>query len=86
MFTTQLSGPGSAVLLGHGGVFELEVSPAKPPVTVDPQAFVGSAGQVNTSLRSAMSWRNVGRTGGEAMQLECSGQGIVYVQASEEKL
>ena len=86
MFTTQLSGPGSAVLLGHGGVFELEVSPQKPPVTVDPQAFVGSAGQVHTTLRSAMSWRNVGRTGGEAMQLECSGQGIVYVQASEEKL
>ncbi|WP_232716838.1 AIM24 family protein [Gordonia metallireducens] len=86
MFTTQLSGPGSAVILGHGGVFELEVSPNKPPVTVDPQAFVGSAGQVNTNLRSTVSWRNVGRTGGEAMQLECSGQGIVYVQASEEKL
>ncbi|MFV3112900.1 AIM24 family protein, partial [Gordonia amicalis] len=86
MFTTQLSGPGSAVILGHGGVFELEVTPNKPPVTVDPQAFVGSAGQVNTNLRSTVSWRNVGRTGGEAMQLECSGQGIVYVQASEEKL
>ncbi|HCS57365.1 MAG TPA: hypothetical protein DIW80_09115 [Gordonia polyisoprenivorans] len=86
MFTTQLSGPGQVVILGHGGVFELPVSPDRPPVTVDPQAYVGAAGQVNTTLRSTVSWRNVGRTGGEAMQLECAGQGVVYVQASEEKL
>ncbi|MBY4572780.1 AIM24 family protein [Gordonia paraffinivorans] len=86
MFTTQVSGPGQVVILGHGGVFELEVSPQKPPVTVDPQAFVGASGQVTTTLRSTVSWRNVGRTGGEAMQLECAGQGVVYVQASEEKL
>ncbi|MGC4935277.1 AIM24 family protein [Gordonia sp. DT30] len=86
MFTTQLSGPGQVVILGHGGVFELPVSPDRPPVTVDPQAYVGAAGPVNTTLRSTVSWRNVGRTGGEAMQLECAGQGVVYVQASEEKL
>ncbi|GAA1888218.1 AIM24 family protein [Williamsia serinedens] len=85
MFTTQLSGPGSAVMLGHGGVFDLPVRPDKP-VIVDPQAYVGAAGQVSTTLRSAVSWRNVGRTGGEAMQLECTGQGTVFVQASEEKL
>ncbi|WLP88606.1 AIM24 family protein [Gordonia sp. NB41Y] len=86
MFTTQLSGAGQVVILGHGGVFELAIAPDRPQVTVDPQAFVASAGQVNTTLRSAMSWRNVGRTGGEAMQLECNGHGVVYVQASEEKL
>lgn len=85
MFTTQLSGPGAAVLLGHGGVFDLPVTPDKP-VIVDPQAYVGAAGQVSTTLRSAVSWRNVGRTGGEALQLECTGQGTVFVQASEEKL
>lgn len=85
MFTTQLSGYGVAVLLGHGGVFELNVG-GPAPVVVDPQAFVGSYGPVRTELKSNMSWRNVGRTGGEAMQLECTGQGIVYVQASEEKL
>ena len=85
MFTTQLTGQGAAVLLAHGGVFELQVG-GPTPVVVDPQAFVASYGPVRTELKSSMSWRNVGRTGGEAMQLECSGQGIVYVQASEEKL
>lgn len=85
MFTTQLSGAGAAVLLGHGGVFDLPVTPDKP-VVVDPQAYVAAGGQLNTTLRSAMSWRNVGRSGGEAMQLECTGQGVVFVQASEEKL
>ena len=74
-----------AGLLAHGGVFELQVG-GPTPVVVDPQAFVASYGPVRTELKSSMSWRNVGRTGGEAMQLECSGQGIVYVQASEEKL
>lgn len=85
MFTTQLSGQGAAVVLAHGGVLELQVG-GPAPVIVDPQAFVASLGPVRTELKSSMSWRNVGRTGGEAMQLECSGQGVVYVQASEEKL
>ena len=81
----ELMGAGSAVLLGHGGIFELPVNPNRP-VFVDPQAFVASAGQVSSTLKSAMSWRNVGRGGGESMQLECTGQGVVYVQASEQKL
>lgn len=85
MFTTQLTGHGTAVLLAHGGVVELRVG-GPNPVVVDPQAFVASYGSIRTELKSSMSWRNVGRTGGEAMQLECTGQGIVYVQASEEKL
>lgn len=86
MFTTQLSGSGQVVILGHGGIFELPVAPDRAPVTVDPQAYVAAAGQVNTTLRSTVSWRNMGRTGGEALQLECAGEGVVYVQASEEKL
>lgn len=85
MFTTQLSGQGSAVLLAHGGVMELQVG--GQPVVVDPQAFVGVYGNVQTELKTAMSWRDaVGRGAGEAMQLNCVGQGVVYVQASEEKL
>lgn len=85
MFTTQLSGQGSAVLLAHGGVMELQVG--AQPVVVDPQAFVAAYGNVQTELKTAMSWRDaVGRGAGEAMQLNCVGQGVVYVQASEEKL
>ncbi|WP_280397051.1 AIM24 family protein [Nocardia carnea] len=86
MFTTQLSGHGSAVLLAHGGYLELQVG-GPNPVVVDPQAFIASYGNVQTELKTAMSWRDaVGRGSGEAMQLQCAGQGIVYVQASEEKL
>ncbi|MBB3604813.1 uncharacterized protein (AIM24 family) [Mycolicibacterium sp. BK556] len=86
MFTTQLSGHGAAVLLAHGGVLELQVG-GPAPVVVDPQAFVGAYGNVTTELKTAMSWRDaVGRGSGEAMQLNCQGQGTVFVQASEEKL
>ncbi|MGN2635206.1 AIM24 family protein [Nocardia takedensis] len=86
MFTTQLSGQGSAVLLAHGGFLELQVG-GPNPIVVDPQAFVAAYGNVQTELKSALSWRDaVGRGAGEAMQLHCVGQGVVYVQASEEKL
>lgn len=86
IFTTQLSGYGAAVLLAHGGILELQVG-GPAPVVVDPQAFVGTYGTVRTELKAAVSWRDaVGRGSGEAMQLHCQGQGIVYVQASEEKL
>lgn len=86
MFTTQLSGLGAAVLLAHGGLFELQVG-GQAPVVVDPQAFVGSYGNVQTELKTAVSWRDaVGKGSGEAMQLHCLGAGVVFVQASEEKL
>lgn len=86
LFTTQLSGYGSAVLLAHGGFIELPVG-GPNPVFVDPDAFVGTHGNIQVELKSALGWREaVGRGVGEAMQLRCTGEGIVYVQASEEKL
>ncbi|MFR9750386.1 AIM24 family protein [Nocardia sp. 004] len=86
MFTTQLSGQGAAALLAHGGFLELSVG-GPNPIVVDPQAFVAAYGAVNTELKTALSWRDaVGRGSGEAMQLQCTGQGVVYIQASEEKL
>ncbi|MEO8748867.1 MAG: AIM24 family protein [Allobranchiibius sp.] len=85
LFTTQLQGQGVVVVVAHGEVMELQVG--QEPVVVDPQAFVGTIGSVQTKLASAMSWRDaVGRGSGEAMQLQCTGQGVVLVQASEEKL
>ncbi|MFV0457279.1 MAG: AIM24 family protein [Actinomycetales bacterium] len=85
MFTTQLSGQGSAVLLSHGGTLELQVG--QHPVVVDPQAYVGHIGNISIELSTAMSWRDaVGRGSGEAMQLKLMGQGVVFVQASEQKL
>jgi uncharacterized protein (AIM24 family) len=67
-------------------VFELPIVPGRD-VRVDPQAYVAHRGDVRNKLSTAIGWREmVGRGSGEAFQLELSGSGTVYVQASEEKL
>ncbi|MFF2142721.1 AIM24 family protein [Kitasatospora sp. NPDC058190] len=86
LFTTRLEGHGSVAVMAHGGVFELPITPGRP-VHVDPQAYVAHRGEVRNKLSTAIGWREmIGRGSGEAFQLELSGQGAVYVQASEEKL
>ncbi|MFF3858764.1 AIM24 family protein [Streptomyces sp. NPDC002209] len=86
LFTTTLEGHGSVAVMAHGGVIELPITPNRP-VHVDPQAYVAHHGDVRNKLSTALGWRDmVGRGSGEAFQLELSGQGAVYVQASEEKL
>jgi uncharacterized protein (AIM24 family) len=86
LFTTTLSGHGSVAVMAHGGVIELPITPNRP-VHVDPQAYVAHFGDVRNKLSTALGWRDmVGRGSGEAFQLELSGNGTVFVQASEEKL
>lgn len=86
LFTTTLKGHGSVAVMAHGGVIELPITPSRP-VHVDPQAYVAHHGEVRNKLSAALGWRDmVGRGSGEAFQLELSGQGAVYVQASEAKL
>ncbi|GAA2945635.1 AIM24 family protein [Kitasatospora cinereorecta] len=86
LFTTTLEGHGAAAVMAHGGVVELSITPGRP-VHVDPQAYVAHHGDVRNKLSTALGWRDmVGRGSGEAFQLELSGSGVVYVQASEEKL
>ncbi|MFE9565492.1 AIM24 family protein [Streptomyces sp. NPDC006487] len=86
LFTTTLKGHGSVAVMAHGGVIELPIHPGRP-IHVDPQAYVAHHGEVRNKLSTALGWRDmVGRGSGEAFQLELSGQGAVYVQASEEKL
>ncbi|MFI8351143.1 AIM24 family protein [Streptomyces sp. NPDC085596] len=86
LFTTTLQGHGAVAVMAHGGVFELSITPQRP-VHVDPQAYVAHHGEVRNKLSTALGWRDmVGRGSGEAFQLELSGSGTVYVQASEEKL
>jgi uncharacterized protein (AIM24 family) len=86
LFTTTLQGKGSVAVMAHGGVIELPITPGSA-VHVDPQAYVAHRGDVRNKLSAALGWREmVGRGSGEAFQLELSGQGMVYVQASEEKL
>ncbi|WP_326699876.1 AIM24 family protein [Streptomyces sp. NBC_01754] len=86
LFTTTLAGHGAVAVMAHGGVTELPITPGSP-VHVDPQAYVAHHGEVTNKLSTAIGWREmVGRGSGEAFQLELSGSGAVYVQASEEKL
>ncbi|WP_331453326.1 AIM24 family protein [Streptomyces sp. SS162] len=86
LFTTTLRGHGAVAVMAHGGVLELPIVPGRP-VHVDPQAYVAHHGDVRNRLSTALGWRDmVGRGSGEAFQLELSGSGAVYVQASEEKL
>lgn len=85
LFTTQLAGDGSAVVLAHGGAIGLQVTPGRV-VAVDPQAYVGHRGQLSVDVTAKVGWREaVGRGSGEAIQLRVQGQGVVYVQASEQK-
>ncbi|GAA4801705.1 AIM24 family protein [Nocardioides caeni] len=84
LFTTRLSGTGSVAVLSHGGTFDIPVR--GDVVSVDPQAYVGHVGQVQVDLSAKVGWRDaVGRGSGEAFQLKFTGQGTVYVQASEQK-
>lgn len=86
LFTTTLKGKGSAAVMAHGGILQLPITPDRP-VHVDPQAYVAHFGNVRNKLSTALGWRDmVGRGSGEAFQLELSGNGTVFVQASEEKL
>ncbi|MFE2942635.1 AIM24 family protein [Streptomyces sp. NPDC059255] len=86
LFTTTLKGHGAVTVMAHGGVIEVPISPGRD-VHVDPQAYVAHHGDVRNKLSTALGWRDmVGRGSGEAFQLELSGSGAVFVQASEEKL
>ncbi|MCH6162692.1 AIM24 family protein [Streptomyces marispadix] len=86
LFTTTLKGKGAVAVMAHGGIIRLPVTPDRP-VHVDPQAYVAHHGDVRNKLSTALGWRDmVGRGSGEAFQLELSGNGAVFVQASEEKL
>lgn len=86
LFTTTLRGKGSVAVMAHGGIIQLPVTPDRP-VHVDPQAYVAHHGDVRNKLSTALGWRDMmGRGSGEAFQLELSGNGAVFVQASEEKL
>ncbi|MEW1721923.1 AIM24 family protein [Streptomyces sp. NPDC093109] len=86
LFTTTLKGHGAVAVMAHGGVIELPITPGAD-IRVDPQAYVAHHGDVRNKLSAAVGWREmVGRGSGEAFQLELSGTGAVYVQASEDKL
>jgi len=85
LFTTLVHGRGPVALLSHGGAFPLQVT-GQWPVGVDPQAYVGHTGNLTLDLKAKVGFRDLtGRGSGEAFTLQVTGQGTVYVQASEQK-
>ncbi|WP_405011536.1 AIM24 family protein [Kitasatospora sp. NBC_01539] len=83
LFTTKVEGHGWAALTSKGPAIILRVSQGMP-LRVDPGAYVAHTGNLNRSLKSGAGWTTIiGEGGGEAMQVEFAGEGLVYVQPSE---
>ncbi|HKQ42700.1 MAG TPA: AIM24 family protein, partial [Pseudonocardia sp.] len=84
LFTTTVTGYGTAALLSSGGPpVALGVSP-QFPLVVDPDAFIASQGRLNQTFVTDVSWRNlVGESSGEAFSLRFDGHGVVYIQPEE---
>jgi uncharacterized protein (AIM24 family) len=83
LFTTTVQGRGELALLCDGPAIALEVTPDRP-VCVDPDAYVGHKGSLSSNIVTDVNWKTfIGQTSGETYQVRFSGQGIVYIQASE---
>ena len=83
LFTTTLEGRGELAIVSEGGAIALDVTPQRP-IFVDPQAYVGHRGQLQSNLITDVGWKTfVGQSSGESYQLKFTGQGTVYIQASE---
>jgi uncharacterized protein (AIM24 family) len=83
LFTTTLTGNGELAILSDGPTIALDVNPNNP-IFVDPQAYIGHRGNLTPGLHTDVSWKSfLGQTSGESFQLKFTGQGTVYIQASE---
>jgi uncharacterized protein (AIM24 family) len=70
-------------IVSEGPVMALEVAPGADLV-VDPDAYVGSRGQLSMNLVSGVSWKSVvGEGTGEPFSLRFTGSGLVLVQSAE---
>lgn len=84
LFTTTLQGMGEIAIISDGSAIALEVTPAKP-IFVDPNAYLGHSGQLDSSLVTDIGWKNlIGKSSGESYQLKFTGMGKVYIQPSEQ--
>ena len=83
LFTTTLQGTGEVAILSDGNCIGLAVTDAVP-VCVDPQAYIGHTGNLDSSIVTDLNWKTfVGQASGESYQIKFSGTGTVYIQASE---
>ena len=83
LFTTTLQGNGEVAILSDGNAIGLPVTP-EVPVCVDPQAYIGHSGNLSSAIVTDLNWKTfVGQASGESYQMKFSGNGTVYIQASE---
>jgi uncharacterized protein (AIM24 family) len=81
--TTSITGTGQVAVLSDGPLIPLEVAPGMD-VVVDPDAYVGSTGQLAMSMVSGVSWKSViGEGSGEPFSLRFTGNGLVFIQPAE---
>ncbi|NHZ37012.1 AIM24 family protein [Massilia rubra] len=83
LFTSTFQGTGDVAILSDGNAIGLPVT-HDVPVCVDPQAYIGHTGQLSSSIITDLNWKTfVGQASGESYQVKFTGQGTVYIQASE---
>jgi uncharacterized protein (AIM24 family) len=83
LFTTTLEGQGELAIISVGNAIELDVTASKP-IFVDPNAYIGHKGQLSSQIVTDVNWKTfVGQASGESYQLKFTGNGSVYIQASE---
>jgi uncharacterized protein (AIM24 family) len=83
LFTTTLQGTGEIAILSDGNAIGLPVTPQQP-VFVDPDAYIAHKGDLSSSIVTDLNWKNlIGQASGESYQVKFTGQGTVYIQASE---
>jgi uncharacterized protein (AIM24 family) len=83
LFTSTLKGSGEVAILSDGNAIGLAVT-AEQPVFVDPDAYIGHKGNLSSSIVTDLNWKTfIGQASGESYQVKFTGQGTVYIQASE---
>ena len=83
LFTTTLQGTGEIAILSDGNAIGLPVS-SQQPVFVDPDAYIAHKGELSSNIVTDLNWKNlIGQASGESYQVKFTGQGTVYIQASE---
>lgn len=83
LFTTTLQGTGEVAILSDGNAIALSVTPEQA-IFVDPNAYIAHKGNLTSKIVTDVNWKTfIGQASGESYQVQFTGQGTVYIQASE---
>jgi uncharacterized protein (AIM24 family) len=85
LFTTSVKGSGAVAVISDGNLLQLEVS-AESPLFIDPDAFIAYTGELRREFILDINWKTaIGEASGESYQIKFTGQGMVYIQPSEQR-